>query len=73
MSMGGQHRKSVEEESHVFNPGHKNVLRAISVMNELDMNQEQAKLVCITGGPCAGKTSGLAYVTDKLRENGFNV
>ena len=29
--------------------------------------------VVITGGPCAGKTTGLAYLAEKLRERGFRV
>jgi len=29
--------------------------------------------ICLTGGPCAGKTSGLAYVSERLRERGFGV
>jgi len=29
--------------------------------------------ICITGGPCAGKTSGLALLSEKLRDEGFNV
>ncbi|EAS07761.2 AAA domain protein (macronuclear) [Tetrahymena thermophila SB210] len=29
--------------------------------------------ICITGGPCAGKTSGLVLLSEKLRDEGFNV
>lgn len=29
--------------------------------------------ICITGGPCGGKTSALAYLTEKLSEKGFKV
>ncbi|KAM3138809.1 hypothetical protein pb186bvf_009012 [Paramecium bursaria] len=29
--------------------------------------------VCLTGGPCGGKTSGLSYLTEKFRERGFDV
>lgn len=29
--------------------------------------------ICLTGGPCAGKTTGLAYISEKLREKGYNV
>ncbi|EGR32192.1 hypothetical protein IMG5_092590 [Ichthyophthirius multifiliis] len=29
--------------------------------------------ICITGGPCAGKTSCLVLVSEKLRDEGFNV
>lgn len=29
--------------------------------------------VCLTGGPCAGKTSGLAYLSEKLRDDDLHV
>lgn len=29
--------------------------------------------ICVTGGPCAGKTTGIAYLAKKLRERGVNV
>ena len=29
--------------------------------------------ICLTGGPCAGKTTSLAYLTEKLSEKGFKV
>lgn len=29
------------------------------------------KRIAITGGPCAGKTTGLAYLTEKLSDRGF--
>ena len=29
--------------------------------------------ICLTGGPCAGKTSGLAYLCEKLRDDNINV
>ena len=29
--------------------------------------------ICLTGGPCAGKTSALTYLTDKLSKLGFRV
>lgn len=40
------------------------------------MEQTKCKIIkiCITGGPCAGKTSGLAFLSEKLRdEDGFHV
>lgn len=30
------------------------------------------KKLCITGGPCAGKTTALAYITEKLSDRGFH-
>lgn len=29
--------------------------------------------ICITGGPCSGKTSGLIYLAEKLRYHDFLV
>ncbi|KAL4474453.1 hypothetical protein ABPG72_007852 [Tetrahymena utriculariae] len=29
--------------------------------------------VCLTGGPCAGKTSGLAFLSEKLKDDNFDV
>lgn len=36
------------------------------------MNEGPIEVV-ITGGPCAGKTTGLVYLSEKLRERGFRV
>lgn len=35
--------------------------------------QQEIIKICFTGGPCAGKTSGLAILADKLREMGYKV
>ena len=29
--------------------------------------------IVLTGGPCAGKTTAITTLADKLRENGFTV
>ena len=29
--------------------------------------------ICLTGGPCAGKTTSLAFLTERLTERGFRV
>ncbi|KRX08694.1 P-loop containing nucleoside triphosphate hydrolase [Pseudocohnilembus persalinus] len=34
---------------------------------------DQIYKVCITGGPCGGKTSGLTYLQEKLQNLGYNV
>ena len=44
--------------------------RSITRTNTID--QEIVK-ICFTGGPCAGKTTGLAMLADKLREMGYKV
>ena len=36
-------------------------------------NTKKIWKICITGGPCGGKTTGLAYLAEKLREEGYNV
>jgi len=30
--------------------------------------QPRIHKICITGGPCGGKTTGLAYLSEKLKE-----
>lgn len=37
--------------------------------------EEEAELfkICVTGGPCGGKTSGLVYIQEKMKELGFLV
>lgn len=39
------------------------------------MGREGPKIFrfCITGGPCGGKTTGLSYLSEKLREEGYEV
>lgn len=39
----------------------------------IEMEQRNITKVCLTGGPCAGKTSGLAYLSEKLRDDDINV
>ena len=34
----------------------------------LDDTQVRLHKICITGGPCGGKTTGIAYLTEKLKE-----
>lgn len=29
--------------------------------------------ICLTGGPCAGKTTGITHITERLRERGYEV
>lgn len=29
--------------------------------------------ICLTGGPCAGKTTGITHLTERLRERGYQV
>lgn len=45
-----------------------------NLMNSLlKNNQSRVRKICITGGPCAGKTTGLNYLAEKLKERGFAV
>jgi len=39
----------------------------------LKKRRQQIKVVCLTGGPCAGKTTALATLSEKLRERGIRV
>ena len=34
---------------------------------------EPVRLIVLTGGPCSGKSSSLAYLTEKLSDHGFMV
>lgn len=50
------------------------------ILNAFQKNQQKSEndgykihKICITGGPCAGKTTGLAYVAEKLRERDIAV
>ena len=50
------------------------------ILNNLQSNKQKCEQegykihkICITGGPCAGKTTGLAYVAEKLREHDIAV
>lgn len=52
----------------------------IQMMNKM-VNQNQIKnrekadifKIVLTGGPCAGKTTAITILSEKLRENGFKV
>lgn len=35
----------------------------------IDEDKRKIIKVCLTGGPCAGKTSGLAFLSEKLRDD----
>ena len=37
------------------------------------LDKRKITKVCLTGGPCAGKTSGLAYLSEKLRDDNIRV
>lgn len=39
----------------------------------VELEERNITKVCLTGGPCAGKTSGLAYLSEKLRDDGISV
>lgn len=41
-----------------------------TVAKQMETNKQMYK-ICITGGPCAGKTSGLVLVAEKLFQDGF--
>lgn len=43
-----------------------------SIAAEMEQRRNITK-VCLTGGPCAGKTSGLAYLSEKLRDDDLHV
>lgn len=42
-------------------------------MTENTNTNIQIPRICITGGPCAGKTTGLNCLATKLRERGYTV
>lgn len=42
----------------------------MSILESLDRN---IKVITITGGPCGGKTSGMAYLRDRLSQLGYRV
>lgn len=35
--------------------------------------QKSATEIVLTGGPCAGKTTALSYISEKLMDKGFRV
>ena len=54
----------------------KNVSNQEPIISERQQaKQEEADVfkICITGGPCGGKTSGLVYIQEKMKELGYQV
>ncbi|EGR29071.1 hypothetical protein IMG5_163610 [Ichthyophthirius multifiliis] len=39
----------------------------------VEQSKHQIIKICLTGGPCAGKTSGLAFLSEKLKDDDFKV
>lgn len=46
-----------------------------NLKSDFVMNQSQKRIqkIVFTGGPCAGKTSAIAYCAELLRDRGFKV
>ncbi|KAL4453235.1 hypothetical protein ABPG73_022090 [Tetrahymena malaccensis] len=45
----------------------------ISERKSPDEQEAEVFKICVTGGPCGGKTSGLVYVQEKMKELGYLV
>ena len=73
--------RALHEDEHSASPRKHHKLSIDSEKLELKRfaNQQtedesfQVFKICITGGPCSGKTSGLVYLAEKLRYHGFMV
>lgn len=52
-----------------------NLEELASMLPKQIVEEDKRKIlkVCLTGGPCAGKTSGLAFLSEKLRDDDFHV
>jgi tRNA uridine 5-carbamoylmethylation protein Kti12 len=42
-------------------------------MQKFEQGSEQLYRVCVTGGPCAGKTTSLQNISTELTDRGFKV
>ena len=47
--------------------------RIPNTLKETSVSLEEVTRVCITGGPCAGKTTSLARIAERVQESGFRV
>ena len=60
------HEERNDESSLLFSP-------ASGLRNEANMDRNRIFQVVLTGGPCAGKSSSMHYISKKMREQGFDI
>ena len=53
-------------------PDRQQYIRGIHVISNVRLH-EPVSMIVLTGGPCSGKSSSLAYLTEKLSDHGFMV
>lgn len=50
------------------------ITRTKTVLNaEKQFKEHIPYIICLTGGPCAGKTSAIAHITEMLKQRGYQV
>ncbi|CAK82406.1 unnamed protein product (macronuclear) [Paramecium tetraurelia] len=69
-----EEQKKEQKQKHLKNDAEQGDSIEYRLMNILMKdNRLRVRKICITGGPCAGKTTGLNYLAEKLKERGFSV
>lgn len=69
-----QSKKSEQQQKNLKSDAELGETIEYNLMNSLfKNNHSRVRKICITGGPCAGKTTGLNFLAEKLKERGFAV
>ncbi|CAD8077649.1 unnamed protein product [Paramecium sonneborni] len=69
-----QQKKTEQQQKNLKSEAELGETIEYNLMNSLiKNNKSRVRKICLTGGPCAGKTTGLNYLAEKLKERGFAV